>query len=194
MSEPDKQSRSFIREPIAYIKWWLSETPPTNRGTAIIGLWAIFIAGLLTALAGVVLKFVAPPGNVPGYLITVVGGVCLTVGIALSWWLTRKFYELLLRTLRAEHEKTEAELALAQGKLASLEPSEGTLRRFGIYSEHLYELAGTLIAGDISLRDLTSDEVKHAIARSRKHRLTRRRVQMTAIRSQFGVSPPTRLA
>ncbi|HEY5285515.1 MAG TPA: hypothetical protein VIJ50_00240 [Solirubrobacteraceae bacterium] len=177
---PEKQEPKFIRNPWQWLKWWWTEKPPTHRSSAFIALWAIFAAGLLTILASLVIKFVGPTGNVPGYILAIACGVCLSAGIALAWWLTRKFYELLVRTSAAELEKVKAqhlqvgaELELEREKLASFEPSEETLRRFGEYSEHLYNLTGTLISGEVSLRDLKSDVTVQSICKmTQKHLLS----------------------
>jgi uncharacterized protein YneF (UPF0154 family) len=136
----------------------------------LIGIWSLFAGGVLTALGGLIIKEAGPSGNVPGYLLVVGCGVCLSAGIAVGWWLTRQFYELELRANRSDFEKVQAqigqlaaELKLEREKLATFEPSEETLRRFGQYSDHVYDLVGSLISGEVSLGDLRSDVAMQAI-------------------------------
>jgi hypothetical protein len=159
----DDTSPVFIRQPIPFIKWWLKKAVPTYGGGIITGLLAIFLGSILTALGGVVVSLFGPTGNVPGYITVIVAGVCLAVGIGVSWALTRKFYELVLRNQALAQATLRAEYKLALEKLENLEPNESTLRRFGIYTEHVYEVTKTMLSGDISLRDLQGDDVKSSV-------------------------------
>jgi hypothetical protein len=165
VSTPPETSEgpSFIRAPLTWLNWWLNEKPPTNRSSVATAIWSIGAATLLTLLGGLVIKLVGPAGNVPGYLLVIVGGICLTAGLAVAWVLTRKNYELLVRSLKAEAEKLVAELELEKKRRADFEPSEETLRRLRVYSDHVYTAIGAMIAGELSLNDLGSDTVSRAI-------------------------------
>jgi len=172
VSTPPEKPRgpSFVRGPWKWIKWWLNEKPPTNRSSLTTAVWSIAVFTLLTLTGGLVIKKFGPAGNVAGYIVVIVGGICLTVGVAVSWVLTRKNYELLLRTGTAELETAEAqlkqmkaELQLAQVRLASFEPSRATLARFGIYSEHLFSLVGNLITRELAFGDFEDDVVCRSV-------------------------------
>jgi hypothetical protein len=172
VSAPSERPRgpSFVREPRKWTKWWLNEKPPTNRNSFVTAVWSLPAFTLLTLLGGLAIKQFGPAGNVPGYLLVITGGICLTVGIAVSWVLTRKNYELVLRTGNAELEKAQAQLKQMQAELqlererrASFEPSRATLARFGVYSEHLYSLVGGLIARELSFVDLESDAISRSV-------------------------------
>jgi hypothetical protein len=169
---PGSDLPKFIRHPWRWIKWWFKDKPPTNRSGTLIAISSIFAAGILTILGGLLLNQIEPSGNVPGYFIVLAAGLFLSTGVGLAWWLTRKLYELELHAkesdaekVQAQFEKVQAQLELEKKKLASFEPSEETLRRFGEYSEHVYSLSGSLISGEVSLRDLSSDDATQAICR-----------------------------
>jgi hypothetical protein len=154
---------SFIREPVRWVKWWLGEKPPTNRTGAVTALWAIAAWLALTFLAGFIIHEFGPTGNVPGWVVVVVGGVCLVLGLFSAWLLTRKNYELLVKSLRSDLSRVEVEIERERERWADFEPRKETLRRLGIYSDHLYTLIGTMIAGRISLADLEGEAVARAI-------------------------------
>lgn len=115
----------------------------------------------LTLVASFLVHEFGGTGDVPGYLLVVVGGLSLTVGLVVAWVLTRKDYELRVRLLRTEVEKVQVEVDLERERRESV--SQAALRRFFLYSEHVYSLVGSVVSRQMSLSDLAGDDVRAAI-------------------------------
>lgn len=173
---------SFRKHPLRWVWWWLTRKPPTSLSGIVIAVVVTLLgAAGITALITFVVKAIVPDGRVPGYLLTVVGGVFLTLGCLSSWLVTRAIYQerltnrddeleadkreqdLLLQARDSLIGELEAKLALAEERLLATELGRVAATRIGMYFTHVYNAVEALIRGDLSLKDLDSNATSHWI-------------------------------
>ena len=123
---------------------------------------AIFLAGLLSALVGLIIKPLAKANETPGYVFIAVGGLCLLAGIAVAWRVTRQYYELRLANVEAGGS-TEARLDRLEEREQQLASSITLLDRVGTYTEHVYTLMEVVGREGGPLADLAGAKVAQVI-------------------------------
>jgi hypothetical protein len=141
--------------------------PPTNFGQLVVAVLILIATSALTALAGLLLKLVAPSNQVSGYAVVVAGGACLLLGSLTAWQLSRAVYQLRLRNRVEKFEplrqNLELQLQLATERLASLEPDREALRRSNAYFQHAHNLIESVLSGRLSFADLDGDTTRRAL-------------------------------
>jgi hypothetical protein len=130
------------------------------RSPLALGVLAVFVASGLAALASFLIKVIGPAGSVPGYGLAIAGGICFVLGVLAGWAGTRWYYRLHLTTQSVLVRSLEAALDLARARLAALEPDRESLRRFGVYHEHVLNIIDALIKREVSFENLAGDEVE----------------------------------
>lgn len=149
--KPPEERRSIWQR---FRSWWTK--PPTALATLLLGLAGFALAAVLSLVASILLHFFGASGSISGYVLIATIAVSLMAGGVSALWATAKYFRVRVQAAEAEREREQA-------KLAELATDHEALRRLGIYHDHLYNLIDSLIAGDLSLGDLGSEETSQAI-------------------------------
>jgi hypothetical protein len=157
--KPPEERRSIWQR---FRSWWTK--PPTALATLLLGLAGFVLAAVLSLVASILLHFFGASGSVSGYVLIATIAVSLMVGGVSALWATAKYFRVRVQAAEAEREREQA-------KLAELATDHEALRRLGIYHDHLYNLIDSLIAGDLSLSDLGSEETSQAICGAAERQL-----------------------
>jgi hypothetical protein len=139
--------------------------PPTTGSTVIIGVLAIFAAGLLAAVASLLIEPLNSATREIRSIDFIAVGVSLTVGLLIAWFGTRQYYRLRMHT-------SKLELSAIRKEVVRLCQARKTLTRVEIYADHLHNLLEAFVRGTLSLHDPSAPDFNRLICEASERYLS----------------------